>query len=106
MFEISTSFLSDPIPHSQICRGCSPSSFFLFKQIVEVLSGSVLGDPLRQIRSRCDIWLKFFWNGGQFHLSKQVEVKLDRLKLTKELHQSAVFIRLRTSGRFFVISTR
>ncbi len=55
MFEISTSFLSDPIPHSQICRGCPPSSFFLFKQIVEVLSGAVLGDPLRQIRSRCDI---------------------------------------------------
>ena len=54
MFEISTSFLSDPIPHSYICRSRSPS-FFLFKQIVEVLSGAVIGDPLRQIRSRCDI---------------------------------------------------
>lgn len=104
MFEISTSFLSDPIPTLRSVA-VTPPSFFLFKQIVEVLSGAVLGDPLRQIRSRCDIWLKFICNGGQFHLSKQVEVKLDRLKLTKELHQSSVFIRLRTSGSFFVIST-
>lgn len=54
MFEISTSFLSDPIPTLRSVA-VTPPSFFLFKQIVEVLSGAVLGDPLRQIRSRCDI---------------------------------------------------
>jgi hypothetical protein len=81
-------------------------SFFLFKQIVEVFIAAVLVDPFCQIRCCCSVLPKFPLNGRQFQFLKQVEVKLDRFKLAQELHQSSVFIRLRTSGRFFVISAR